>query len=91
MENMTTFKLPISGKTVEFDDVKKADGHLLMRARMLADERISAGVHILTALCKIDGEKISADDLLDLDMEDVVALEDKYLALKKNLISNPKA
>lgn len=91
MEEIRTFKLPICGKTVEFDDVRRADGHLLMRARQLADERISAGIHILASLCKIDGEKVTADDILDLDMEDVVALEDKYLALKKNLISIPKA
>ncbi|MBR1754016.1 hypothetical protein IJ732_04190 [bacterium] len=85
MEIPTTFKLPMSNKTVEFDNVQNADGHLLMRARMLADERVSPGVHILAALCKIDGEKVTADDILDLELEDVVALEDYYLTLKKNL------
>ena len=85
--NLHTFKLPISGKTVEMSDVRKADGHMLIRARMLADDVVSAGVYILSQLCKIDGKDVTAEDILDLDMEDVVALEDQYLTLKKNLIS----
>ena len=81
--NLYTFKLPISDKTVEMSDVRKADGHMLIKARMLADDVVSAGVYILSQLCKIDGQEVTAEDILDLDMEDVVALEDEYLALKK--------
>ena len=88
--NLYTFKLPISGKTVEMSDVRKADGHMLIKARMLADDVVSAGVYILSQLCKIDGKDVTAEDILDLDMEDVVALEDHYLTLKKNLISVQK-
>ena len=85
-----SFKLPISGKQVEMDDVRKADGHLLMKARLLSDNGISAGIYILAELCKFDGEKFTADDILDLDMEDVVALEDFYFATKKKLILTQK-
>lgn len=88
--NLHTFKLPISGKTVEMSDVRKADGHMLIKARMLADDVVSAGVYILSQLCKIDGKDVTAEDILDLDMEDVVELEDQYLNLKKKLISPPK-
>lgn len=84
-DNKNIFTLPISGKTVEMTDVKKADGHMLMKARMIADTDISAGIYILSQLCKIDGNDVTVDDILDLDMEDVVAIEDVYLKLKKKL------
>ncbi|MBQ9688017.1 hypothetical protein IJV79_00110 [bacterium] len=85
------FRLPISSKTVEIEDVKKADGHMLMKARMLADSSISSGIYVLSMLCKIDGESVTAEEILDLDMEDVLAMEDEYIKLKKKLVqSRPK-
>jgi hypothetical protein len=84
------FTLPISGKTVELDDVKKADGHLLMKARAMADENMSAGIYVLSKLCKINGKQLTADEILDLDLEDVVYLEQLYIDSKKKLISIQK-
>ena len=93
-ENITkeihTFKLPISGKKVEMSDVKKADGHMLMKARLCADENVSAGIFILSKLCKIDDEVVTPEDILDLDMEDVVAMEDEYISLKKKSVLKSK-
>ncbi len=79
--------LPISGKTVEFEDIRKADGRLLLKARMAAEGGIKTAGFIYAELCKIDGEKVTADDILDLPLEDFVAIEDKYADLKKLLIS----
>ena len=82
--------LPISGKKVEFDDIKKADGHLLIKARQAAEGGAATAAFIYAELCKIDGEKVTAEDILDLPLEDVVAIEDKYVELKKLLISARK-
>lgn len=89
-QNTYTFTLPISGKTVEMADVKKADGHMLMKVRKLADDAANAGVYIMAELCKIDGEKVTADDILDLDLEDVVAIENEYIEQKKKLTLTQK-
>ena len=82
--------LPISGKKVEFDDIRKADGHLLLKARQAAEGTAATAAFIYAELCKINGEKVTAEDILDLPLEDVVAIEDKYIELKKLLISAQK-
>lgn len=82
--------LPISGKKVEFDDIRKADGHLLLKARQVAEGTAATAAFIYAELCKINGEKVTAEDILDLPLEDVVAIEDKYIELKKLLISARK-
>ena len=81
-----TFTLPVSGKIVEMADVKKADGRMLMKARKMVDDQINTGIYIMAELCKIDGEKVTVDDILDLDMEDVVEIENQYVEQKKKLI-----
>ncbi len=88
--NENIIVLPISGKTAEFEDIRKADGHLLLKARMAAEGGIKTAGFIYAELCKIDGEKVTADDILDLALEDFVAIEDKYADLKKLLISARK-
>ena len=90
-ENSYTFELPISGKTVEMADVRKADGHLLMKVRRMAEDDISTSVYVLAELCKINGEKVTPEDILDLDMEDVLTIETEYLEQKKKLILTKKA
>ena len=77
--------LPMSDKKVEFNDISKADGHMLLRARKLSGGDVSTSIYILAELITIDGEKVTAHDILDLDLEDVSAIEDKYLELKKLL------
>lgn len=77
--------LPISDKKVEFIDVSKADGHMLMRARKASGGDISTGIYVMAEIITIDGEKVTAHDILDLDLEDVSAIEDKYIELKKLL------
>ena len=84
-ENLYTFQLPISGKTVEMQDVRKADGHMLMKVRKMTDDHVNTGVYIMAELCKINGEKVTPEDILDLDMEDVVTIENEYIEQKKKL------
>ena len=86
-----SFTLPISGKKVEFFDIQRADGHMLMKARMLCSEGTSVGLYILSQICKVDGEQITQQDIMDMDFEDVIELENQYTNLKKKLLSHHKA
>lgn len=85
-----TFKLPISGKTVVMDDVSKANGHMLFKARKRADDIMKIGLYLICELCTFDGEKITPDDILDMDEIDVNELENRYIEAKKKLILMPK-
>lgn len=82
-EKIIEFELS-DGKKAEMD-LSKANGHLLMKARMQQNARleISQSVFVLALLCKIDGRDYSVDEILDLPLEDVLLLEMVFQTKKK--------
>jgi len=86
-----TFYLPVCGKKVQFFDIQRADGHMLMKARMLSTDGASVGMYVLAQICTFDGEKLTQADIMDMDFEDVMTLENEYYALKKKLLYHRKA
>ena len=72
------------GKNVEMD-LSKANGKLLMNARMQQEKTqgISLSVFILALLCTFNGQKYSPDEILDLNLDDVLLLETVYQTKKK--------
>lgn len=78
--------LPVSGMKVKMD-VTKATGHTLMQARQESGGGVEQGVFLMAKLCTFDGEEKTAFDILDLDAEDVLALEDYYIKKKTYQIS----
>lgn len=85
----TTFVLPVSGKTVEILDVEQVTARMMLKARQMVD-LTETWAYIFSQIIKVNGEKITADDVLDLQAEDYFAIEEKYLELKKHLISTQK-
>lgn len=78
--------LPISGIKVKMN-VKKSNGHRLMQARRESGGGVEQGVFFMAKFCTFDGKEKTAFDILDLDAEDVIALEDFYIKKKNFLIS----
>ncbi|MCR5260644.1 MAG: hypothetical protein K6C94_02280 [Candidatus Gastranaerophilales bacterium] len=74
------------GKKVEMD-LTKANGKLLMKARLQQDKTqgVSLSVFILSLLCTFNGSRLSPDEILDLDLDDVLLLETVYTTKKKPL------
>ncbi|MGN1125535.1 MAG: hypothetical protein ACI4SM_05050 [Candidatus Gastranaerophilaceae bacterium] len=73
--------LPVSGLEVKMDTTK-ATGHALMQARQESNGGATSGVFLIAKLATFDGEQKTGFDILDLDAEDVLALEDYYIQKK---------
>lgn len=72
------------GQKVEMD-LSKANGKLLMTARMQQEKTqgVSLSVFILALLCTFNGQRYSPDEILDLQLDDVLLLETVYQTKKK--------
>lgn len=84
-DNPKIIKFELSdGKKVEMD-MNRATGKLLMEARLLQEntQKVSLSIFILSLLCKFDGLSLSADEILDLNLDDVLLLEGVYTTKKK--------
>lgn len=73
--------LPVSGLEVKMDTTK-ATGHTLMQARQESNGVATSGVFLIAKLATFNGELKTGFDILDLDAEDVLALEDYYIQKK---------
>ena len=73
--------LPVSGLEVKMDTTK-ATGHVLMQARQESNGGATSGVFLIAKLATFNGEQKTGFDILDLDAEDVLALEDYYIQKK---------
>ena len=82
--------LPMSGLVVRMDNIAEATGHMLMTARKECGGNARTGVFVMAKIATFNGEKKTAFDILDMDMEDVVALEDFYIKKKKILAMTRK-
>ena len=66
-----TLTLP-SGKIATFE---KGKGKDLLQAQMKAKTSDEIPYALLAELCEIDGQKLVYEDILELDLEDVIALQ----------------
>lgn len=73
--------LPVSGLEVKMDTTK-ATGHVLIQARQESNGGATSGVFVIAKLATFNGEQKTGFDILDLDAEDVLALEDYYIQKK---------
>lgn len=61
-----------SGKIATFE---KGKGKDLLQAQIKAKTSDEIPYALLAELCEIDGQKLVYEDILDLDLEDVIALQ----------------
>lgn len=80
-ETLDTLTLPISGIEVKMN-LNNINGHLLLKARKAADSAEAVGSFLIAEVSTFDGQKKTAFDILDMDMEDVLTLEE-FFAKKK--------
>ena len=66
-----TLTLP-SGKIATFE---KGKGKDLLQAQIKAKTSDEIPYALLAELCEIDGQKLVYEDILELDLEDVIALQ----------------
>lgn len=76
-----TLVLPISQVKVKmnFDGL---NGHTLIKIRKEADSEELIGTFLIAEISTFNGEKKTAFDILDMDMDDVLALESFYVKKK---------
>lgn len=85
-EDKKIIKLDYSGITVSFNP-KELNGHALMQARKIAGEQAvnSLSVYIASIVCLFNGERKTADEILDFPMLDIVHLEEELFPAKKQI------
>lgn len=85
-ENKEALILPISGIKVEMD-LENSTGETLrkIRKQCINDEDL-LGLTMVAEVATFDGEKKTAYDILDMDMDDVLAIEEFYAKKKAQRI-----
>ena len=73
-----------SGKTAT---IKKGKGIDLLKAQQNANSSDEIPYALLAQLCEIDGNKVVYEDILELDLEDVIALQN---AISSKVVPNEK-